>query len=401
VPAYAFTARSSRGETRRGQRHGANETALAEELAREGLFLIAAEPARPRPSRRRRLRLGTADLAAFLLHLATYLEAGVPLLTALGDFRDPHQPRLTRAAEDMAARIAEGTPFSRVMEAYPELFQPVHVGMVRAGEAAGRLDPALRQVIRLLEWNASLGAQVRQAATYPLLMLGLLLAVGLLVSSTTLPHIMDLLEELNVDLPAVTRVFLALGHALKAYGWVPPGAAAALWLALPPLLRRPAWRRRWDTAVLALPLAGPLESRLALSRFARSLAAQYASGIPLADALRGCEQVTGNARLGQAVAAIRIGVEQGQRLSACAARSGRFPPLALRLLAIGEETGRLEEALERLAAHCDAQVAAGTRVFFQVLEPAIKVALAGLVLFVALAIMLPIYTLIGGIHGAA
>ena len=119
------------------------------------------------------------------------------------------------------------------------------------------------------------------------------------------------------------------------------------------------------------------------------------------DALRGSEQVTGNARLGQAVAAIRTGVEQASASPPRAARSGQLPapgpaPAGHRR---GDRPPR--EALEQLAAHCDAQVAAGTRVFFQVLEPAIKVALAGLVLFVALAIMLPIYTLIGGIHGAA
>jgi type II secretory pathway component PulF len=299
----------------------------------------------------------------------------------------------------MGARLAEGASLSEVMAAYAGLFEPVHVGMVRAGEASGRLDQALRAVIKLVDWNQGLRARVRQAAVYPLILLSLLAIILLVVCTFSLPPILNLLEELNIDLPLVTRVFLAVGHGLIRYGWLLVLLPLGLGFGLRQALRHPGLRLRWDTAVLALPVAGSLVNRVALSRFAHFFAAQYRAGIPIVQALRNSEEVTGNARTGRSIQAIRQGVEEGGGLAACAARAGHFPQLVLRMLAIGEETGKLEETLERAAAHFDAEVAEEVSLVFQVLDPAIKIVMAGLLIFVATAVLLPLYMLIGGING--
>ncbi|MDR3672445.1 MAG: type II secretion system F family protein [Holophaga sp.] len=399
MPTFAYTARSSAGKTRKGSRLGANEGALALELAAEGLFLVRAEPVVPAAQDPGRLRLKPKELATFLLHLSTYLEAGIPLLLAFQDYRDPEHPRLEAAVLDMGARLYQGAALSGIMEAYPNLFLPVHVAMVRAGETTGRLEQALRSVIRLVEWNAGLRAQVRKAATYPLILAAVLTLIILLVCAFSLPPILTLLEDLGIPLPLVTRIFLAVGHGLARHGWLLATLPAAAFFVLRQALRRPAFRLRWDAALLALPVAGGLILRMALSRFAHVFAAQCRAGIPIIQALANSEGVTGNTRLGLAIRGIRQGVEQGGRLAACAAREGHFPQLVLRMLAIGEETGKLEETLERSAGYFDAEVAQKVDLCFQVLDPVIKILMACLLVFVAIAVLLPLYLLIGGING--
>lgn len=398
MPTFAFTARSTHGKTVKGLRLLDSEGALALALASEGLFLIRAEPAPPGNPSRRRLRWSTKEYATFLLHLAAYLEVGLSLLDALREYRNPARPRLEQAVLDMGTRLTGGASLSEVMAAYT-LFQPIHVAMIRAGEASGRLTEALRAVLALVEWDDAFRAQVRQAATYPLIVLGVLALIGLLVSKLSLPTILMLLESLQIPLPLVTRIFLQIGTLLTRFGWLLVAVPLGFWLGLKQALLRPSLRLRWDGALLALPGLGPLLTRIALSRFAHVLAEQYRSGIPLVQALRQCEEVTGNARMAQHIRSLADGVEQGERLAVTAARIDVLPPLIVRMLAIGEETGHLEETLRKAIKYFDAEVAEAVRLFFQGVDPLLKVLLAGVLVFVACAILLPLYLLIGGING--
>jgi type II secretory pathway component PulF len=390
VPAFAFTARPRKGKDIQGVRVMESEATLARALAAEGLFLLQARPAAAVRRDPRKIKLNAKDLSTFLLHLATYLEAGLSIMAALQDYRDPDRPGLEAAVQDMAGRIFEGSSLSEVMAAYPSLFLPIHVSMVRAGEATGRLDQSLRAVIKLVEWNAGFRAQVRKASTYPLVLIAVLGLIVLLVSVFSLPAILKLLEDLEVPLPLVTRVFLAGGKVLVGYGWLIAALPVAGWIGLRLALRNSGFRLRWDTAKLNLPVAGRLATRIALARFAHFFAEQHRAGLPVLQALRNSEDVTGNTRIGQCVRTLRLGVEQGGRLAAMAAQVGYFPQIVIRMLAIGEETGRLEDTLAKTAAHFDGEVAEGVDLFFKVLDPAIKIGMACVLVFVAAAVLLPL-----------
>ena len=163
-------------------------------------------------------------------------------------------------------------------------------------------------------------------------------------------------------------------------------------------LRRPGFRLWWDTRKLRLPLVGQLVTKIGLSRFATFFSAQYRAGIPIVQVLRECQGITGNARLALCVRRIREGVEAGERLAVMAAGVGYFPTLVVRMLAIGEEAGNLEQTLGKVSRYFDAEVKADIKRFFQALEPLLMVALAGVIVFVAVSILLPIYTMIGSIN---
>ncbi len=399
MPTFSFTAKASDGRVVRGTRMSGNEAALARELASESLFLVKAETGRTTSTKSfRGPRLKRKELVAFLLHVGSYVEAGVPLLAALEDYRLPEQPEVDAALQDLRRRIEGGSTFSEAMEAYPTLFTKLHISMVRAGESTGRLDDAIREVVKLVEWEEDFVGQVKQASTYPIIVLAIVGLVVVVVSTFALPIIIKLLKELNVPLPLPSRIFIALGELAGSWGWLVLLVLIVGFVSFRLVLRKPEVRLWWDTVVLRLPLIGPLATKLALSRFATFFAAQYRAGIPIIQVLKDCQDVTGNARLGECVRRIQEGIEAGSRLAVMASTVGYFPALVVRMLAIGEEAGNLEQTLGKVSTYFDAEVRAGIKRFFQLLEPMLMVTLAGVVLFVAVSILLPIYTLIGNIN---
>jgi len=398
MTSFSYRARSHDGRTLRGVRAAASEAALARDLALESLFLLKAGPVQAAAGRFRGPRVKRKELIAFMIHLGSYLEAGVPLLSALQDYQLPEKPEVEAAVQDLRRRIEGGSSLSEAMEAYPSLFAPLHVSMVRAGEQSGRMDEVLQEVVKLVEWEDEFSGQVSQAAAYPIIVLTIVGLVVLVVSTFAMPAIIKLLQDLHVPLPLPTRIFLALGGGLARWGWLAALLAAAGVVGLKAALRRPGFRLWWDTRKLRLPLVGNLATKIGLSRFATFFSAQYRAGIPIVQVLRECQGVTGNARLALCVRRIREGVESGERLAVMAAGVGYFPTLVVRMLAIGEEAGNLEQTLGKVSRYFDAEVKADIRRFFQALEPLLMVVLAGVIVFVAVSILLPIYTMIGSIN---
>lgn len=400
---FAYAARTLDGARVEGIRSAENEAALAADLAGESLFLIQAYVARQAALERFSApRMKRKELAAFFVHLGSYVEAGVPLLAALSDYQEPGRPEFNAALLDMRRRVEAGASLSEAFEAFPTLFQPMLISMIRAGESSGHLDESLREVVKLVEWEEQFAGQVKQAATYPLIVLCIVGLVVVLVSVFALPPVLKMLVEFQVPLPLVTRVFIVLGQGMVAWGWTllvfPP---LAVWLFRMALRRRRDFRLWWHTRLLHLPLAGPLLVKLGLSRFATFFAAQYRAGLPILQILKECASITGNDRLGWCVRKIREGIESGERLGVMAAQVGYFPPLVVRMFSIGEEAGNLETTLGKVSTYFDAEVQAGLKRFFQLLEPLLLISLAGIVVFVAVSILLPIYSLIGGINASA
>jgi type II secretory pathway component PulF len=400
MPAFSFSARARDGKSIQGVRVSASEGTLSVDLAAEGLFLVSASEIRAKAARKGRgPRTSRKELIGFLLHLGSYIESGVPLMAALEDFRMEEKPVVDAAIQDLRRRIEGGSSLSDAMEAYPTLFSPLHVSMIRAGETTGRLDSALQEVVKLVEWEEEFTGQVKQASTYPLIVLGLVILVVFLVSTFALPAILKLLKEMNVPLPLPTRIFIAFGQLISSWGWLVMLLLVGGFIAFRFALKTPSVRLWWDTKVLEMPLIGTLATKMGLSRFSTFFASQYRAGIPIVQVLKECQDITGNARLSLCVRKIREGVEGGERLGVMAASVGYFPKLVIRMLSIGEEAGNLEATLGKVSLYFDNEVRASIKRFFQLLEPILIVGLASVIVFVAIAILLPIYTLIGNING--
>lgn len=342
--------------------------------------------------RRRTGRIGVRDLAAATRQLSVILMAGMPLVGGLSALMQQLGPnRLGRVFAHLRDRVNEGASLARALEEYPSVFPPVYVSMVEAAETAGTLESVLSQLADLFERRAKLMNKVRSALAYPLFMLVVGSGVVLFILSYVLPSVTKLFLEMKMRLPWPTVVLMETSNLAAHYLWglallgVGVSAGGAYWV------RTGTGRKAWDRFKLRCPLLGPVVLKVTLSRFCRTLGVLLTSGVPIVEALRLSERVAGNVVIGQAAADAREAVSHGDTMAQSLGRSGFFPPLVLSMIAVGEQSGTVEEGLSRIADLLDGDVETRLSTLTSLLEPIMILVLGAIVGFIVLAMLLPIF----------
>ena len=393
---YTYQALTPSGTVTRGTMDAENEDDLAARLREQGHYLVSARQARRGGSPRGSSDgpISPQDLIHVIEYLATSLEAGVGLLEALSDLeaRLP-QRRIRRIVGEIRADLLQGASLSDALGRYPKAFSPLVISTVKAGEATGALDVALRQLLSYLDWLQEMRALIRQATTYPTIVL-----VGLVVLLATLvtvlfPKILPVLESFRVALPLPTRLTIATVRFFQER-WMffvaaVIGAALVSWLIL---------RTRWgrtarDTLLLRLPVIGPAVLDINMARAVTYLALCYSTGVGLLGGLRLIEEMLGNRVLARGVRRAREAIERGGSLADAFTEQNLFPTIVTRSLALGESTGRLDDALQRAKLYYDREIPARVGRLLALLHPAMVVILGAVILIVGLAIILPIMNL--------
>ena len=277
------------------------------------------------------------------------------------------------------------------MADHPASFPPLFVGMVRAGEAAGALDLVLERLALYSESQLQLQGKVRNALAYPVLMFLVAGGIVFFLLSFVVPKVTKIFAGQQESLPLPTRLLLGLSNGLAEWWWLVALLLVAALLAAISFIRKPEGRKRIDRILLTMPLLGPLLTRIAVGRFSRTLATLLAGGIPLLEALALASDTSGNTALGAAVEEARAGVREGGSLGELLRASGLFPPLLIRMIAVGERSGDLEPMLIRVADAYEQEVDSALSTLTSVLEPAMIVIMGSLVLFIVLAVLLPIF----------
>jgi len=311
-------------------------------------------------------------LAAFSRQLAVLVEAGIPLDHALGIAGDvTDDPGFTEVIAQVRRSVEEGSGFADALARHPRVFDELYVSMVRAGEAGGALDQILKRLAEFLEEWQRIRDIVVSALVYPALLSAFAVGAIALLLGVVVPKFVDIFGDMGARLPAPTRMLMTVSGVLRSSWWAIAaglaGSGAALWMGA----RTPRWRAWWDGAVLKLPLAGDLAVKIQVSRFARVFGTLIASGVPI---LRALEIVTGtlsNSVFSRSVAGVQSGLKEGQGVAEPLRRAGVFPPLFLHMVAVGEETGRLEELMLTVAGSFDRDVETAARRLLSLLEPLI------------------------------
>ena len=391
MPDYWYQALSGSGAVEEGWINASSEIVVEEQLRRQGSFLIRAEPR----DRQKSLTDGSVDrreLLAFLEYLSGSFVAGLPLLTTLDDVqRRLGSSRLrTIVAEVRFAVAEEGSSLSEAMAQHPRAFPPVFISTIQAGEKSGQLAFALQQLVEYLDWQESIGAAMRQATMYPLVVLT---AVGLLVAGLigfVFPRILPILRLRQVELPLPTKIIMFSSDFLRnnLLGLVALAAVIAIGVVL--LRRNPRGRLWIDALMLRIPVIGELILEVNMARVVTYLGLFYRTGVDLIQSLLLVETMTTNRAVGQVVANAREAITGGETISNAFGRSPLVPVVVMRSLALGETTGRLDESLERAKLYYGREIPAAVRRVITLIQPALIVILGGVVLLVALAIMLPI-----------
>lgn len=337
------------GRLQQGLLEAAHPADLEQRLARMGLFLLRCHPAQRWALGR--LRLSRRERISFCFHMEQLTGAGVTVPEALRDLRDSlPDGRFQSLVAHLLAEIEGGQRFSQALASQPGAFDPLFIQLIAAGEASGELPAVLHQLTDTLKWHDELAAQSRKLLIYPAFVATLLGAVLVFLLLYLVPRLVEFLHSMGQSLPWPTRALLGSARWLHEYG-----ALLLTFLALLGLGLRlswqysPAFRLRSDALLLRLPRLGPILQTLILARLARFLAMLHAAGLPLLDSLALLEGIAGNAALARALHDVQEYIRQGQGISASFARSHYFPPLFLRLLRVGEATGRLDKALQHLA----------------------------------------------------
>ncbi len=391
MPDFWYRALTGSGAVKEGFTTASNETELEEQLREEGTFLITAK-IKERERSAADAVIPRKELLAFLEFLSGSFAAGLPILSILDDV----QPRLKSAklrtiiAAVRAAVADQGSSLSAAMSQYPKAFPQLIVATIRAGEASGQLAISLEQLVEHFDWQENISASVRQATMYPIIVL---FAVGLLVTGLigfVFPRIIPILRTRQVELPLATRIIMAASTVVREHWFALLVSMAIVGVLLVLIRRSEEGRFRTDLLLLKVPVLGKFVLEVNIARVVTYLSLFYRAGVDLLQSLALVESMVTNVVIARLVRNAREGVAAGETLAASFGRSPLVPMVVMRSLALGESTGRLDEALDRATVYYGREIPASVRRVITLIQPALIVVLGGVILLVALAIMLPI-----------
>jgi type II secretory pathway component PulF len=391
---YRYRAATTDGRLVEGMLQAGSRPLALEELRRQRLYPVAVEEDVGTAAAASRLTRGPGrrvSVSLWTRNLAILLGAGLPLDRALAftasQVRDPEFADVVR---QLRRAVQEGSGLAEALARHPRFFPPIFVAMVSAGEMSGALDAVFTRLSDYLEEVAELRSQVRAALLYPALM-AVVSSLGIMVLLLfVVPRFSAMLTEVGGQLPLTTRALLAVGAVVRWWWlWLPLVAAGVA--AAGAALRRPDVRKRFDAARLRWPVFGDLELKYTTARFTRTLAVLQHSGVPILPALRVARAAATNVAVGEGIERATAAVARGEPLAP--ALNGVLPPLALQMLAVGEESGRLEELCARVADTYDTEVRRALRSTVALIEPAMILVFGALVGFVALAMLQAIYSI--------
>ncbi len=393
MPAYSYHALDADGRTRKGVLQADTARAARASLRERGLNALDVAQVSESSTYGAGRRLSAAQLALLTRQLSALIGSGLPIDEALGALAEGSEGSLRSRLVQLRARVMEGETLAAAMAEAPGTFPVLYRATIAAGEASGRLDTVLERLADYTESREALRGKIILALTYPLLLscVALLVVSGLMI--WVVPQVIEVFEQAHHSLPWATRVLMSISTTIQQYG---------VWLLLPPMLlvmvgvavaRAPVLRHRWQRGLLRVPVLGRLIRAADTARFSRTLALLVASAVPLLEALDIASQVVVNGALREALAKVAIRVREGGGLAAALRESGEFPPVAVRLVASGEKSGRLDTMLFDAATQQERELDTALGVATTVLGPGVILLVGGLVLFIVLAILLPIFSL--------
>ncbi|MGB3941591.1 MAG: type II secretion system inner membrane protein GspF [Candidatus Manganitrophaceae bacterium] len=337
-------------------------------------------------------RMTLAETAVMTRQLSTLLGAGISLMEALGALTEQvEKPAAKKIWIDVREGVKEGASLADALTRHPKVFSVLYRQMVRAGEASGTLDRILVRLADYLESQVRLRNKLFSILTYPVLMLFVSGAILIFLISFVVPKVTAIFADLNQALPLPTVILLALSDFLRGYGWLLIGAGVLGGMMYRRHIQTPRGREQYDRLLLRIPLAGRVAKMVAISRFTRTLATLLASGVPLLTALEIVQQVVGNKVLEEAIQGARGNIREGQSIADPLKRSGLFPPLVTHMIAIGEKSGELEGMLQKVSEAYDNEVETVVTGMTSLLAPLMILGMGGVVLFIVLALLLPIF----------
>lgn len=396
---YSYRAINEQGKTSKGLLDAANELDLELHLKRDGLDLIDAKPDNGGIGWRRR-KIKRAELIAFFFNLEQLTRAGVPLLESLADLRDTmNEPHFREIIANLIESIEGGKKLSQAMAQHPGAFDKIIISLTHTGEESGRLQEVFQHITESLKWRDEMSSYSRTIMIYPAFVSIIVLALIFFLMIYLVPQLVGFIKGMGQEIPFQTRVLLAASAFFVDYWYV--------LLALPavvPLVGKlaitysPELRYSFDKLKLKLWLIGPILRKIILARFANTFALMYGAGISILDCLAHSRDVVNNVAIAASLDEVAQEIQAGKNLTQSFRNTGMFPPLVVRMLKVGETTGSLDHALLNVSYFYDRDVKDSIKRLQIMVEPALTLLLGGLLGWVMLSVLSPIYDILGKVR---
>lgn len=337
-------------------------------------------------------RVKPAEVAIMTRQLATLISAGFPLVTALESLQSQiTSPALKKNIAKIKGDVVEGSSFANALSKHPAIFSSVYVNMVNAGETSGTLEIVLERLADITEKQQALQSRVVTAMIYPILimLIGTLIMVFLFIY--VIPNITSIFDDMKQQLPLPTQILIGMSDMFKSYWWALFLLVAGILIGFRQIRQSTKGRHWLDQMALNLPITGPLTRRLAAARFARTLSSLLDNGVSMMPSMDIVRNIVGNVHIAQVVENATVEVGKGKALGNALQHGEAFPPMAIQMIQVGEQSGNLEDMLNKVADVFEREVETTLMRLTAMLEPIMVLLMAGVVLFIILSICLPIF----------
>ncbi len=395
MPNFRYVAKEQDGRTVSGVLEYSERALLIDTLRKKGLIIISVQEIK-----RVKARLGgqkgikLEDLVVFSRQLATMVDSGIPLLQALDILWDQiEKPAFKKIIGRVRDEVETGVSFSEALGKHPIVFSHLYINMVRAGESSGMLDDILDRLAGYLEKASALQRKVRSSLIYPAVVVSMAILITLVLLLKVIPTFKGIFDMLGGTLPLPTRILIGISDLIRHMFVYIVALTFLFFFAFGRYIRTEKGRAGFDRALLKLPVFGQLFRKVAIAKFTRTFSTLIRSGVPILLSLEIVGKTSGNKVIEDAVEKVRLGIREGEKIAEPLGRSGVFPPMVVRMIYVGEQTGELEKMLTKIADFYDDQVDAAVSGLTSLIEPLIICFLGIVIGGIVIAMFLPIFKL--------
>jgi len=394
---FNYKARDQEGRLHSGLIEAANEKQAARVLRARQLLITLLKP--KKESFINELRAGVlgrvsfVDKVNFTRQLATMINAGLNITNALRILQEQANPAMSKLVGEILNQVESGNSLNKALSAHPRVFDQVYVALVKAGEEAGVLDKILSRLAENLEVEKEFKSKIKGAMIYPVIIVTGMMGVAGVMLVFVIPKLTTLFDEFQADLPMATKILIGLSDFATKFWYLALLLIGGLVMGIPQALRNPVIHYQYDRLFFKLPIIGPLRLKSMMAEFARTLSLLIGAGVLVVDALNIVKDSLGSPLYREAVDTAARQVQKGYPMAAALADTGIFPSILPQMIAVGEETGKTDEVLQKIADFFSQEAEQAVKNLTTAMEPLIMILLGVGVAFMVIAVIMPIYTL--------
>ncbi len=404
MPKFEYLVKDTFGRDVKGIQEAQDAVSLIADFHKKGFVIVQISQMKETPgifsikkeggTVRRGKKIKLEEMVIFSRQLATMINAGVPLVQSLDILsQQMENPTFQDVARKLKAAVEGGKSFSESLEEQKKYFSTLFINMVRAGESSGKLDEILDRLSSYMEKTSALIKKVKAALIYPAVVTSVALIITYAMFTFVIPKFAEIFSSLEAKLPYPTQLAISVSYFVRKNSIFLIGAIFVVATLVRMFIRTPVGKLWFDRALLSLPVVGPLFLKVAVSKFSRTLATLVKSGVPILTALEIVSKTAGNRQIEIIIDQVRASIKEGGGIAGPLSRSKYFPPMVTRMIAVGEETGEMEQMLAKIADFYDTQVDVAVSGITSLIEPLIIVFLGVVIGGIVIAMFLPILTL--------